>query len=330
MANNPPLSATMAGAFEHLPVGLFGSVMGLTGLSVAWRLATSGYGAPAWISDLIGVVAVLAFVAVAVGYTIKLITSIDTVLAEIQHPIASNMFGTFWISLVLLPLVLAPVSLLLARTLWVIGTVGMLLFAWYLVSRWLSVRHQISQVTPAWMIPVVGLLDVPLALPSLAWPQLHGVMVLGLALGLFFAIPLFTLVFTRLVFEPPLPDALQPSLLILLAPFAVGSSVYSATTGRVDLFTESLYILNLFMLAVLLPQLRHLGRCCPFKVSWWAVSFPLAATATAALLYAKAAPGPVTDGIALALLAFVSVVILGLLIRTVLGVVHGELRTLTT
>ena len=42
--------------FEYLPVGLFGSVMGLTGLSIAWRLAHARYGTPAWIEDAIGVV----------------------------------------------------------------------------------------------------------------------------------------------------------------------------------------------------------------------------------------------------------------------------------
>ena len=30
--------------FEYLPVSLFGAVMGLTGLSVAWRLAGQRYG----------------------------------------------------------------------------------------------------------------------------------------------------------------------------------------------------------------------------------------------------------------------------------------------
>lgn len=70
----------------------------------------------------------------------------------------------------------------------------------------------------------------------------------------------------RLVFEP-LPDALKPSLLILVAPFAVGFSTYIATTGGVDLFAEALYALNLLILAVLLGRLRRLGDCCPFRVS---------------------------------------------------------------
>ena len=155
-------------------------------------------------------------------------------------------------------------------------------------------------------------------------------MVFALAVGLFFAVPLFTLIFSRLLFEPPLPDALKPSLLILVAPFAVGYSTYTVTAGQTDLFAEALYMLMLFILAVLLGQLRYLPTCCPFRVSWWAVSFPLAACSIAALRFAAARPGIITDVISVALLALATTVILVLLGRTLWGIVRGELRTLST
>lgn len=315
--------------FDYLPVGLFGSVMGLTGLSVAWRLAHARYGVPNWAADGVAVAAAAAFVLMTCGYLVKLATAPRAVLAEFRHPIAGNLFGTILISLLLLPILLAPFNLVAAQIMWGLGAVGMVVFAWLIVSRWMSDRQLIAHATPAWIIPVVGLLDVPLALPGLGLPPMHGVMVLGLAVGLFFAIPLFTLILSRLVFEPPMPDALQPSLLILVAPFAVGFSTYVATTGQVDLFAQSLYVLTLFMLAVLLNRLRSLAHCCPFRVSWWAVSFPLAASAIAALKFAAAEPGAVTDVIALALLGLATVIIAGLLLRTLLGLVRGELRTLS-
>ena len=324
------IHAPATGQFDYLPVGLFGSVMGLTGLSVAWRLAHASYGVPLWGADGVAVVAAATFVLVALGYLAKLVTAPGAVLAEFRHPIAGNLFGTVLISLLLLPILLAPYSLLAAQLMWSVGAVGMVLFAWLIVSRWMSDRQLVAHATPAWIIPVVGLLDVPLALPGLGLPPLHGVMVLGLAVGLFFAVPLFTLILSRLVFEPPMPDALQPSLLILVAPFAVGFSTYVATTAQVDLFAQSLYVLMLFVLAVLLNRLRSLAHCCPFRVSWWAVSFPLAASAIAALKFAAAEPATVTDVIALALLGLATVVIAGLLARTLLGVAQGELRTLST
>ena len=315
---------------DYLPVGLFASVMGLTGLSVAWRLAHRRYGVPIWVASSIGDAAVAAFVLMTIGYAVKLVTAPDAVRAEFRHPIAGNLFGTVLISLLLLPIILAPIRLELAQLMWALGAAGMVAFAWLMVSRWMSDRQQVAHATPAWIVPVVGLLDVPLAVPALGLPPMHGVMVLGLSIGLFFAVPLFTLIFSRLLFEAPMPDALQPSLLILVAPFAVGLSTYVTVSGAVDLFAQSLYVLTLFMLAVLLPRLRLLGRCCPFRVSWWAVSFPLAASAIAALRFAAARPDWITDAIALMLLAFSTLTIAWLLCRTLLGLARGELRTLSS
>ena len=314
---------------EYLPIGLFGSVMGLVGLSVAWRLAEARYGAPAGISTGFGVLAVAAFVAILAGYVVKLVTALPAVRAEFRHPIAGNLFGTFLISLLLLPIVVAPYELTVARILWVAGACGMVGFAWLVVSRWMSDRQQVAHATPAWIVPAVGILDVPLALPALDLPPLHGLMVFSLAVGLFFAIPLFTLIFSRVLFEPPLPDALKPSLFILVAPFAVGYSTYTLAAGQTDVVSQALYMLTLFMLAVLAGVLRNLPLCCPFRVSWWAVSFPLAASSIAALKYAAIEPELWKDAAAIGLLALATLVMAALLGRTLFGIARGELRTLS-
>jgi tellurite resistance protein len=94
--------------FDYLPVGLFGSVMGLCGLSVAWRLAHVRYAAPEAISLAIAGLAGLAFLVVAVGYAVKSATAFAAVRSEFRHPIAGNLFGTPLISLLLLPIVLEP------------------------------------------------------------------------------------------------------------------------------------------------------------------------------------------------------------------------------
>jgi tellurite resistance protein len=321
-----PLSA---GRLDYLPVGFFGSVMGLTGLSGAWRLAHVRYGAPRAIADFIGLIAVGAFIAIAIAYLIKCLTAPEAVKSEFRHPIGGNMFGTIFVSMLLLPFVVAPVSLFIARALWSMGAVGIVVFAWVIATRWLRVPQLHSNVTPPWIIPVIGLLDIPLAVPSLELRSVHGVMVLGLAVGMFFTTPLFTLIFQRQLLEPPMPDGLKPTLLILVAPAAVGFSSYVATTGNVDLFAESLYVLTLFLLAILGGHLRHLPACCPFKVSWWAVSFPLSACTIAALRFASYRPGWATNGIALTLLALVTIVIGWLFVRTLAGITRGELRALS-
>ncbi|NIA56436.1 C4-dicarboxylate ABC transporter [Massilia sp. TW-1] len=204
----------------------------------------------------------------------------------------------------------------------------MTVLAWAIVMRWLSVRHAPSQVTPAWIVPVVGMLDITLAVPVLRWDGLHGVTVFGLAVGLFFALPLLAMLLGRLVTKEPLPVALQPSLLIMAAPFAVGFSAYVATFGRVDAFAQGLVMVMLFLLPVLLGRLAHLPAGSPFRLAWWAGSFPLAA-AVASLRYASVAGSGVMDAIALLVLVVATVVIAMFGVQTVRGVVSGRLRELT-
>jgi tellurite resistance protein len=324
-----PPAAPASTTLSYLPVGMFGSAMGLTGLSIAWHLAAHHFGLPPWIAQAIGALALLDFVVLAVAYAIKALSGFATVKAEFANPIAGNLFGTPLISLLLLPFVLVDYSLELARLAWVLGAVGMTVFGWAIVIRWITVRHTAPQIAPTWIVPVVGMLDVPLAVPLLQWQGLDGVMMFGTAVGLFFALPLLTMLLSRLAMEDPLPAPLQPSLLIVLAPFAVGFSAYVTTTGHIDGFAEGLYMVMLFVLPVLLGRLRHLPHCSPFKVSWWAASFPLAATAVAALKYAEHAQGWVTDGIAVVVLAIASLVIAVFVGQTVGAVARGKLRELS-
>jgi tellurite resistance protein len=316
--------------FEYLPVGFFGSVMGLSGLSIAWKLAHSLFNAPEWISLIIGVLAVVAFIALVFSYITKLVTAPEVVRNEFMHPIAGSLFGTIWISLLLLPIILADWNLVLARVLWITGALAMTVFALWTVSRWMGQQQQIEHATPAWIVPVVGMLDVPLGLPVLDLPALHDVMIFALAVGLFFAIPLFTLIFSRLLFQTPMPSAMEPSLLILVAPFSVGFSAYVTTTEQIDLFAKALFFLAIFILAVLLVRLRSLARCCPFRVSWWSVSFPLAASAVSALKFFSYERNIAAQGIAIGLLALATITIAALFARTLAGIFNGELRAISS
>ncbi|MBO1501794.1 SLAC1 anion channel family protein [Serratia proteamaculans] len=312
-----------------LPVALFGSVMGLAGLGQAWRMAHTQWGTPLWIAQIMSGVAVIVFVLLVVAYAIKAATGFEHVKAEFTHPIAGALFGTPLISALLLPAILAEISMPLARTLWILGAIGMTVFAWLMAVRWIGIRQQRVHAVPAWIVPLVGMLDIPLAVPALHFTKPpHALMVLGLSVGLFFAIPLFTIILSRLMFEEPMPAAMSPSLLIMLAPFAVGFSAYVITVGHVDLFAEGLFALTLLLLTVLLSRLRDLRHCCPFRVSWWAVSFPLSAAAGAGLRYAAFAQAIWADAIAVALLALATTVIAALFIRTITGIVRGEMQKL--
>lgn len=330
-ATAPPVPTsvpTPAGRLAYLPASFFGAVMGLSGLAIAWRLAAKVFGLPSSIAEAIAALALLVFMLLVIGYAIKWIGSPAAVRAEFQHPIAANFFATFIISVLLLPVLIAPYAPLVADAFWWLGTVLMFGFAWLIVRRWMSVQQQLAHATPAWIIPVVGTLDIPIAGVPLALPGSHVLSMVAVSVGLFFTLPLFTMILSRLIFETPIPRAMQPSLMILVAPFAVGFSAYVNVAGQIDMFALGLFYLALFMFAVLLPVLLSLPAC-PFRISWWAVSFPLAALTIASLKIAAAMPADPARWLAAALLAFTSAAILALAVRTVIGVGRGELRTLT-
>lgn len=300
--------------------------MGLTGISSAWKLANVMYGSPSWVAQIFGGIAIFVFVLMSTGYAIKAATGFSAVRAEFQHPIAGNLFGTIFISLLLIPIPISDYSLTLATTIWITGTVGMVLFAWIIISRLISRRQQAGHATPAWFLPVVGLINIPLAAPTLGIEGQEELLFFSIGVGLFFAIPLFTLIFSRLMFEEPLVASLQPSLMIVVAPFAVGFSAYVNVIGEIDRFASALYILAMFLLSIMVARLRFLALSCPFRLSWWSVSFPLAAATVCSLRYAQHTPNYLTHAVALLLLTSVTLILLAMFIKTIANI--GNLRLL--
>lgn len=315
------------GRFKWVPVALFGSVMGLSGLSHAWRLAHVAFGTPLWLSDAIGYIAAAAFVCLVVVHGIRTVTSYALVRSEFLDPAAGALFATPLISCLLVAPIIADINLWAGRGIWGAGTLGMMLLAWSMTVRWLEQPRRPDHVSPAWMLPLVGMMDIPLAVPALGLQeQAHGVAVMGFTIGAFFTLPLFTIIFAKLIFADGLPKSKLPSLFILIAPFAVGVSSYYNVTGRMDFIFESLYVLALFFFCVVVTNIRHIWRACPFRVSWWSVSFPLAALSGAALRYGGHSPSRWNDATALGLLGIASAVIFALLARTLVGLARGDLQ----
>ena len=83
-----------------------------------------------------------------------------------------------------------------------------------------------------------------------------------------------------------------------------------------------------FLLAVFIGRLRFLAASCPFRLSWWAVSFPLAGAAVCALRYAGHTSNLFTHSVAIVLLAGVTLLLFAMTVRTLVGAARGELKAL--
>lgn len=376
------------GVLGYLPVSFFGACMGLSAMCVAWH-AMSELGSLSLIyfiknwelsaiyitrflaplaellSLIFAIFAVVAFVSLGVAYSVKAITNFENCKQEFISPITRPFFGTICISLLLLPFALQRLGIpeTISLIVWILGAILMFLFSVHIVQFWICHKFELAHITPAWIIPVVGLLDLPLALPIFSHIQTlpdlgFFITIFCMAVGFSFTIVLCTLIFARIVFFAKLPDKLMPTLVVLLAPFGAGVSTHAVFVSMqalmmkldspifaMDSMPYILFLLGLFLLLALLPQIVQARKCCPFRISWWAISFPLAAMCIASIkinariLELLNANLPISFSImhtlaiiflilSSILLLFITFIFIWLIVRTLLGIFKGELQNL--
>ncbi len=305
---------------EHVPVTLFTLGMGLSGFSLALRAGERALGLTNVLSLAACALAIGVFLAVCLAYLAKALRHPSAVAAEWNNPVKLAFFPAISISLLLLSAALLNLSMPVARLLWCIAVPlqGALTIA--VISGWISARAFLhGHLSPAWFIPVVGNVIVPIAGVQLGYVETSWFYA---SVGLIFWIVLLSLVMNRLIFHDPLPERLQPTLVILIAPPAVGFLGWVQLVGEVDSFARILlngaYLFSLIV-AVQLPRILRL----PFSLSFWALSFPFAGVTIASFTYAETTGSMPHTVIGLALLALLCVIIAALLIRTAGAVRSG-------
>ncbi len=190
------------------------------------------------------------------------------------------------------------------------------------LHNWFNKDHfQTGHLNPAWFIPIVGNVLVPLPGVELGFVELSWFF---FSIGIVFWIVLFAIIVNRVLFHHPLPDRLSPTLFILIAPPAVSFLSYVKLTGDLDAFARILYYFGIFMTIFLATQVPRLLRA-QFFLSWWAYSFPLAAITVASFVMAEKVGGSMLHAIAVGLLGLVTVVVAGLFIRTLIAVANSEI-----
>ena len=305
------------GRLAHLPVSIFSTVMGLTGLGIAWQKAHLILGAPALVWQGIAGFSSLLFLGLLTIYGIKILRFPGAVVGEWKHPVRVNFFPTISICLLLLGIVWLEAVPTVSLGLWAAGTVIHLGFTFAILSSWMHHTHyDIKHANPAWFIPVVGNLFVPICGVLFAPTELSWFF---FSIGMVFWIVLMTIVFYRVFFHEPIPARLLPTLFILLAPPAVGFIAYGSLVPQLDGFGRVLYYTALFLTLLLGSNVLRFVRG-GFFISAWAYSFPLAAMTIASFAMAKRSGEGAFLWIAAVLLAIVSALVAVLIAKTLSAV----------
>jgi tellurite resistance protein len=297
--------------------------MGISGLALAWRQAANQFSVSPIISDVIGVVAMLAFLVLVISYAAKIARYPDAVASEFRHPIAGNFFGTVPIAILLISSLIGQSNEALAGAIWTLGSVTTIALAFVIFSRLVGGKIDPGHALPAWLIPGVATLDIAVAGGAMHMSWAREVNIFSLAVGTILALVLFTMIVSRLIHHEKLASNMIPSLMILIAPFEVGFLAYTNFTQSIDVFAALLFYFGLFLFFTMV--LRVFRRSIPFTAGWWGVSFPIAALTNAALRYADAVQlWPITV-LATDLLTFASGVIVMLFVRTLRVLFNGGL-----
>ncbi|ACT01563.1 SLAC1 anion channel family protein [Paenibacillus sp. JDR-2] len=311
------------GSIQFLPVNLFASVMGIAGLSLAWREANKLLGTSTVIADVCGILAIVIFIVLSISYIVKWVLYPQKVKSEFIHPVSGNFFGTITIAILLLSSVIGSYSQSAGQVIWGIGTVLTLGLSLVFVARLLSGNYNPENVVPALLVPVVGTLDISVAGGKIPFAWAHEINLLSLAIGGFVALVYFTLILSRLIHHSPMPAGLVPSMIIMIAPFEVGFLGYTNFEQRIDSFASILFYFGLFLFIVLF--FKVFKKTIPFGASWWGVSFPMAALSNAAIKYALYMDSWPLTVIAVIILALLSIVLLVLFVRTMNILFNGKL-----
>jgi len=306
---------------EHFPVALVAAVMGLTGLAIAFQKAHHFFGWQKILFEGTLFLSTAVFIVFIGLYALKAWRYPDAVKKEFAHPIKFNFFAAISISLLLQSIVYYAYLPTLGMALWLPGTLIHAAITFLAVKLWIGRTYEIAQLNPAWFIPIVGNILVPVVGVDLLPKEIS---LYFFSVGLFFWVTLSAVLFHRIIFGSPLQDKFMPTLFILIAPPAIGFVAYLRIAASFDIFAGALLSLAFFFASLMLFLLHRFLKL-PFYVSWWAFTFPLDALAIALTFAAGVTASPVYRVMAQGALIAATTVVVVVAVETVRRIYRREI-----
>jgi tellurite resistance protein len=310
-------TVTQTERLRHFPITFLAIPLGFAGYTLALQKGAELLALPKSVSTVHLWLTIGIFAATLGGYLLKLSQYPKEVASDFNHPIKVNFFPLLAKVLLVMSVIFLSRDMAISKALWVAGAVLQLAASLLIVTQWVNQNHfKLDHLTPAWFIPIVGNLIVPIAGVE------HGYMEISwffFAIGLVFWLAMFTVVLNRMIFHHPIMEKLMPTMFILFAPPAIAFIAYFKLTGEVDGFARILYYVATFLFMLILLQVKQLIKIRYF-LSWWAYSFPLAAKALASILMAHQTHNVFVRTLAQIEVVLLAGIILMLVVRTVLAI----------
>ena len=265
---------------QFFPIMMFATIMGLGGLTLVYEKLSQSFDFPKMFSYILLFVTISIFLVIFTTYLLKIVKYIDEVKKELSHPIRINFFATFSISILIISASLRDFYLELSQILFCFGAVFHIAFTYITIRFWINNSLEIAHSNPAWFIPIVGNLIVPIAGYGFIDNE---ILIFYFSIGIFFWIVLFAIILNRIIFHNPFAPKFLPTMFILIAPPAIGFISYIKLTSTLDFFAQILFSLGIFFTILIAFMYKNFLKI-EFFISWWAFTFPMAAVTLSSIL----------------------------------------------
>lgn len=265
---------------KFFPIMMYAIVMGMSGLTIMYQKAAHWLAFPHAIATTLMYVTTAIFFIVSFIYVTKSIKYSMAIKKEFSHPVRINFFAAISISMLMLAIIYKEHYPVISAFFWYPGAILHFYLTMHTISFWINHNQELDHSNPAWFIPIVGNVLVPIAGVGFAS---HGLLMYFFSVGIFFWVIIFAILLNRIIFHNQLAVKFMPTMFILIAPPAVGFIAYVKMYEVIDLFAMFLFNLALFFTLLIAFMYKNFLKI-KFFISWWAFVFPLAAMAISSML----------------------------------------------
>ena len=310
-------------SIQHLPISIFATVMGFAGFAIAVEKFEQYWQLNQIASNVLLVFSGVLLLVLSALYLTKFALFPNSVIEEFNHPIRLSFFPTISIALLVLTVGIHQRLPDVAVWMWWIGIIGQLIFTLAILTRWMHREtFATEQSNPAWFIPIVGNVLVPVAGVNLGFVEVSW---FYFSFAIVLWLPMLAIVLNRIFFHPAIPQKLWPTLFILIAPPAVGFIAWMQLNGRdLDAVGRILFYFAVFTTILLFAQARYFASV-KFALPWWAYSFPLAAISIASFLFSEITGGIYSLVFAHLILVFLTGLIITLTYKTAKAAIANQI-----
>ncbi|WP_419707197.1 transporter [Promicromonospora sp. NFX87] len=309
---------------SRIPLNTFAIALGVAGVAETWSAASAVVELPTAVPQIFWGLAAVALLWLITAHSVRGIRTKSPLGEQLRHPAQGPLAAIVPVIGMLLGGDLVARSPVAGTVLVLVSLTAASVFAGWLVSTWTAGHVELGALHGGYLLPTVaggfvaaGAADA-IGLRDLGWAAF------GVA-SLFWVV-MTTLLIARLISRPPLPDALVPTLTVVVAPPAVGGLALFALTDHVSTplslaFAGLTAILAIAQIA-LIPRYRRLA----FTLGFWSFTFPVAAVVSYTITWLGVDGVPGAGVIAVVLAVATTVFVGGMGVRSLAALVGAKAR----